>query len=343
MINISQIGCGSWGPNLLRNFVQNNKCIVKTVVDVDDERLNYVKNLYPHIKISKNFEDIIKDDAIDAVVISTSASSHYEITEKVIKSGKHVLVEKPLALKTSEVLNLIKLSEKHNKKLMVGHTFEYNSAVHSLKNYIVNDELGEIYYIYSQRLNLGKIRKDVNSMWNLAIHDISILLYLLESEPVLVTAKGVSYIQENIEDVAFVIISFENNVVAHIHVSWLDPNKVRKMTVVGSKKMIVYDDVSDHKIQIFDKGIDKKSIDESLGEYDDFGKFQLIHRAGDIFIPKIKFEEPLKIESEHFINCIINDEEPLSGGYDGLRVINILETAQKSIAEKGKEILIPKV
>ncbi len=343
MINIAQIGCGYWGPNLLRNFVQNHKCSVKTVVDISEKRLNYIKHLYPHIKVTKKIEDIIKDNTIDAVVVSTPAASHYKMTKTLIKSGKHVFVEKPIALKTTEALKLIELAEKYKKKLMVGHTFRYNSAVHSLKNYIDHDELGNIYYVYSQRLNLGKVREDVNVMWNLAIHDVSILLFILDATPVSVIAKGVSYIQDNIDDVVFMVISFDNNIAAHIHVSWLDPNKVRKMTVVGSKKMVVYDDISDYKIQIFDKGIDKKSIDESLGEFDDFGKFQLIHRAGDIFVPKIEFEEPLKIECDHYLNCILNDEKPLSDGYEGLRVVNILESAQKSLAECGKEILIPKM
>lgn len=343
MINIAQVGCGYWGPNLLRNFVQSNNCDVKIVADISDERLSYVNRVYPHIKITKRYEDILEDNSIDAVVLATPASSHYEISEKIIKKGKHVLVEKPLALKTSEVRNLIKLAEKYKRILMVGHTFEYNTAVHALRAYIKTDELGKVYYIYSQRLNLGKVRDDVNAMWNLALHDISILLYVLDSEPVSVSAKGVSYIQRNIEDVVFITILFENDIVAHIHVSWLDPNKVRKMTFVGSKKMIVYDDISDYKIRIFDKGIDKKNIYDSLGEFDDFGKFQLIHRAGDIFIPKIKFEEPLKVECEHFISCILNGEKPISDGYDGLRVVNLLESASKSLDENGKEILIPKI
>lgn len=343
MINIAQVGCGYWGPNLLRNFVQSSNCDVKIVADINDERLSYVNRVYPHIKTTKRYEDILEDNSIDAVVLATPAGSHYEISEKIIKKGKHVLVEKPLALKTSEVRNLITLAEKYKRILMVGHTFVYNTAVHTLKDYIKADELGKLYYIYSQRLNLGKVRDDVNAMWNLALHDISILLYVLDSEPVSVSAKGVSYIQRNIEDVVFITILFENDIVAHIHVSWLDPSKVRKMTFVGSKKMIVYDDISDYKIRIFDKGIDKKNIYESLGEFDDFGKFQLIHRAGDIFIPKIKFDEPLKVECEHFISCILNGEKPVSDGYDGLRVINLLESASKSLDENGKEILIPKI
>ena len=340
MVNIAQIGCGYWGPNLLRNFVQNNNCSVKMVADINEERLNYVKMMYPFINTTKEFEEILNNDSIDAVVVSTPASSHYEISKKVIKKGKHILIEKPIALTSSKATHLINLAEKSKIVLMVGHTFEYNSAVHTLRDYIVNGKLGKIYYIYSQRLNLGKIRNDVNAMWNLAIHDISILLYVLKLKPVSVSAKGISYIQPNIEDVVFMTINFENNVIAHIHVSWLDPHKVRKMTFVGSKKMIVYDDVSDYKIQIFDKGIDKKNLTSSLGEFDDFGKFQLIHRAGDVFIPKINFEEPLKVECEHFLHCIMNNKTPVSDGYDGLRVVSILEAGQKSLNKNGKEISI---
>ncbi len=340
MVTIAQIGCGYWGPNLLRNFVQNRDCEVKYVYDVDDKRLEYVKQVYSQMKVTKRFEDILEDNSIDAVVIATPAKTHFELSMQLIRSGKHIFVEKPLALSTSEVKEIIDCAEDNKRIVMVGHTFMYNSAVEVLKNYINNGDLGEIYYVYSQRLNLGKIRDDVNAMWNLAIHDISILLYVLNSTPVSVFANGFSYIQEKIEDVVFLTISFKDNSVAHIHTSWLDPHKVRKMTFVGSKKMIVYDDSSDSKIQIFDKGIDKKNIGDSLGEFDNFGKFQLIHRAGDIYIPKISFTEPLKTESSHFIDCIMNNKKPLSDAYNGLQVVAILEAAQKSLENRGEETLI---
>lgn len=343
MVNVAQIGCGYWGPNLLRNFVQSNNCNVKMVADINEEKLNYVKRTYPFITTTKRFEEILENDEIDAVVVSTPASSHYEISKEVIKKGKHILIEKPIALSSSNAIHLIDLAEKNKIVLMVGHTFEYNSAVHTLRSYVVNGELGKIYYIYSQRLNLGIIRNDVNAMWNLAIHDISILLYVLKLKPISVSVKGVSYIQPNIEDIVFMTINFENDVIANIHVSWLDPQKVRKMTFVGSKKMIIYDDVSDYKIQIFDKGIDKKNISNSLGDFDDFGKFQLIHRAGDVFIPKIDFVEPLKVECEHFLHCIMNNDTPVSDGYDGLRVVSILEAGQESLNKNGKEISIGKL
>jgi len=341
MIDVAHIGCGYWGPNLLRNLMQIEKCKVKIISDIDPGRLKYIQQLYPGTKVTPNCEEIFNDKSINAVVIATPACTHFELAYKAIKSGKHVLVEKPLAMKTSEAITLIDLAKSHKTTLMAGHTFVYNAAVRSLKEYLA--ELGEIYYIYGQRLNLGKIRQDVNVIWNLALHDISILFFLLEEQPLSVSAKGVSYIQKGIEDIAFLTISFENNIVAHLHVSWLDPNKVRRMTFVGSKKMIIYDDISDFKIQIYDKGIDKSNIKVSLGEFDDFGKFQLIQRAGDVFIPKIDFVEPLKSECKHFIDCILDGIQPHTDGYSGMQVINLLEAAQQSLEKNGREVEISQI
>ena len=224
---------------------------------------------------------------------------------------------------------------------MVGHTFEYNPAVQKVKEYIKGGDLGEVYYIYSQRLNLGQVRRDVNVFWNLAPHDISIVLCWLEEEPESVSAKGVTVLQKGIEDVVFLHMKFPGGRSAHIHTSWLDPNKVRRMTVVGSKKMVVYDDtLADARVQLFDKGVDRKNLSQNLGEYDDFGKFQLIQRAGDLLIPKVDATEPLRVECAHFVECVASGKKPQTDGANGLRVVKILEAGQASLNENGIEVAV---
>lgn len=338
MLNIVQIGCGYWGPNLLRNFYKLDNVKVKYVVEKREDRREYVRSNYSDIEVTEDLANSLSDSDIDAVVVATPAGDHYKHAKEVLLAGKHCLVEKPLAMKTVEAEELVLLAERNKKVLMVGHTFLYNSAVHKLKEEIDKGTLGEVYYIYSQRLNLGRIRTDINAMWNFAPHDVSICLFLINSEPQWVSAIGTCYIQDTVEDVVFLTIGFKNGVIANLHISWLDPNKVRKMTVVGSKKMIVYDDISDYKIQVFDKGIDKMDIKKSLGGYDDFGKFQLIHRAGDLLIPKIDFIEPLETEVKHFVDCILNNKKPVSDGYNGVAVTRILESGVKSLSNNGARI-----
>jgi len=340
MIKIGQIGVGYWGPNVLRNFYDIENVEIKKVVDRDKNRQNYIKKKYSSLKTGHDIDEIITDKDIDAVIVSTPADLHYEMTKKVLLSGKHCFVEKPLALKTEEARELVKIAEEKGLVLMVGHVFLYNAAVNYLKRRISDGELGKIYYIYSQRLNLGRVRSNINALWNLAPHDISIVLYLLEKMPVSVSASGMSCIQKGVEDVVFMNMKFNNGTIAHFHVSWLDPNKTRIMTIIGSKKMIIYDDVSDYKIQIFDKGIDIDSKNHYMGDFDSFGKFQLIKRAGDIVIPKIDFVEPLKSEAIHFIECIEKGKKPLSDGENGLKVTQIIETAMESLNNRSVEIKI---
>jgi predicted dehydrogenase len=222
---------------------------------------------------------------------------------------------------------------------MVGHTFEFNAAVQYVEKCIEQNELGQIYYIYSQRLNLGVVRSDINALWNLAPHDISIALRWLKKMPVRVDARGYTYLQPGIEDVVYLNMEFEDGVAVHVHVSWLDPGKVRRMTVVGSEKMVVYDDAStEAKIQLYDKGIDRRGLDGSLGDFDSFGKFQLIQRAGDVLIPRIDFAEPLRSECQHFVECIVTGKKPLTDGENGLRVVKILAAASRSLAAGGASI-----
>lgn len=335
LLHIAQLGAGYWGPNLIRNFIQLN--IQLTVCDLDKARLKKMKSLYPNINITQNYEKILQDKNIDAIAIAIPAAMHFKFAKKALEAGKHVFVEKPLAMRTMEAEELCHLAKQQNKVLMVGHTFLYNAAVTKIKEYIVNRELGDIYYIMSQRLNLGRVRQDVNAMWNLAPHDISMILYWLGEEPATITANGLTFLQEGIEDVVFMNLNFASGRAAHIHVSWLDPNKTRKIVIVGSKKMIVYDDVSpDAKITIFDKGVDKKEIPRNLPDIENFGQFQIMHRVGDIHIPRIEFKEPLRIELSHFLECINNNSTPLTDGANGLATVKVLNTAQQQLDNKKK-------
>ncbi len=328
-IVIAQIGCGYWGPNVLRNFSAQPGCLVKFVAEINPERQAYVRTNFPQSEVVNSVDTVLKDSEIDAVIVATPASSHYELTKQVLQSGKHAFVEKPLATNTAQADELVSIAEQRNKTLMVGHTFLYNAAVRYARELLRREELGKLYYVYSQRLNLGQVRSDVNAWWNLAPHDVSILLYLMNNElPVSVKAEGVSYIQPGIEDVVFATLEWASGVIGHIHVSWLDPGKIRKMTLVGSRKMVVYDDVSDDKITIFDKGVDRvPKIGERM-DYDQSGDYQLIHRTGDILLPKISFQEPLKTESAHFLECLRNGQPPLTGPKHARDVVAVLEATQ---------------
>jgi predicted dehydrogenase len=338
-MNLAIVGVGYWGPNLVRNFAVQQRATLTAVCDLDHGRLDAIKRQYPTVNVTTSFEDIIGNPSIDAVVIALPVGLHYEYARKALEARKHVMVEKPLCTTTAEAETLLELAEKHSLTLMVGHTFEYNAAVHKIKELVDDGTLGDLYYVYSQRLNLGRVRSDINTMWNLAPHDVSIIIHCLGKQPARVSAKGLTQLQPDIEDVVFLVLEFDDGLIAHIHNSWLDPNKIRKMTFVGSSKMVVYDDVSaDAKIQIYDKGIDRKHMNQDLGSYDDFGKFQLIHRAGDLLIPKINFVEPLKLESQHFIDCVLDGKTPQTGGANGLRVVKVLEAAQKSLKTGGAPV-----
>ena len=344
MITVAQIGCGYWGPNLLRNFWANPSCCVKTVVEISAERRSYVERNFPSVEASDDYDKVLKDPDIDAVVIATPAADHYKLTKAALLAGKHALVEKPMAMRASEAEELSQIARAQRRILMVGHTFLYNGAVRYVRDMIERQDAGRIFYFYIQRLNLGQARSDVNAWWNLAPHDISILLYLMGGElPESVSATGVDYLQPGIEDVVFARLTWPNRVTAQIHVSWLDPHKVRKMTLVGSRKMVVYDDVNEHKISVLDKGFDLVPRAGQEMDYDQPPGFQLVHRAGDVVLPKINLEEPLKVEVEHFIDCIENDRAPLTGPEHARDVVAILEAGQRSL-DRNREIMgIPEV
>lgn len=334
---LGMIGCGYWGPNLLRNYASLENARVKVVADQSPDRRKFVAKNHPSVALADDGDQVLADPEISAVVIATPAASHAALVKKSLLAGKDVFVEKPIALSTAEGSELARIADEQKRVLMVGHTFLYNAAVRDLKKRIDAGELGKIHYLYSQRLNLGIVRSDVNASWNLAPHDVSIGNYLLGAAPISVTANGVRALQpeaERLEDVVFLALTYPNGVVMHVHVSWLDPNKVRTMTVVGDKKMIVYDDVSEDKIRIFDKGItrgDPVPVEQPTS----FARFKMIQRAGDLLIPNLRVPEPLQEECKHFVSCLISRERPLTDGWSGVAVTAVLEAADRSLARGG--------
>lgn len=341
LITLAQIGCGYWGPNLLRVFSSQPDCRVKWVAETNKERRSYVEANYSKIKTTDNCGSVLSDPELQAVVIATPAATHYELVKAALEAGKHVFVEKPLAMSTQEADELALLASAKGRTLMVGHTFLFNPAVRYIKRMMDAGELGQIYYLYSQRLNLGQVRSDVNVWWNLAPHDISIFLYLMNGHlPQSVVIHGQDYIQTGIEDVIFATLSWPNGIMAHLQLSWLDPGKVRKMTIVGRRKMVVYDDVSEDKIKILDKGIDRVPKAGDSMDFDHFNNYQLLHRVGDIIIPRIDFEEPLKLEAEHFLECLRTGAPPLTGPEHARAVVAVLEAGEKALRQNGSVSLM---
>jgi len=294
-----------------------------------------MKQLYNEIETITDYYEILESNEIDAVAIATPVQSHAEIARNCLRANKHILVEKPVTASVAECEELITLAKERNKIFMVGHTFEYTASVIKMLEIIESGELGEILYISSERLNLGLFQDDINVVWDLAPHDISIILYLLKKMPLSVNAQGKAHYKKNIEDVAWISLNFEDRLIAFLHNSWLNPNKIRKMTLVGSKKMLIYDDIEpNEKIKIFDKGIEVPPY------YDTFAEFHFTYRYGDIYSPRIEEYEPLTKECHHFVECIQNDRQPISDGYDGLKVVSILEAANESLKNSGKSIPI---
>lgn len=327
---IAQVGCGYWGPNLLRNFSALGDCRVKYLVDASEERRRFATKEFPATQSVPDVDAALQDLEVTAIVVATPANSHFELAKRALNAGKHVFVEKPLATKVAEVDILGEIASKAGLIVMSGHTFLYNAAVRYIKKLIVNGDLGDLRYIYSQRLNLGRIRSDIDALWNFAPHDIAIIQYWLgDPEPISAVRRGIDCVQPGIDDVVFLNILYPNKVMANIHVSWLDPQKVRKMVVVGSKKMVVYDDVADEKVTIYDKGIDVKAKLGEKMDYDRPPQLSFSHRSGDIHIPKIDFPEPLRVEAQHFIDCINQKSEPLSGVSHARQVVRILESARR--------------
>lgn len=328
-LNIGIIGLGYWGINYVRLFNELPETNLIAVCDSNRNILDRINRTYPHVITIDNYDQILEDKNIEAVVISTPATTHFNISKKALTFGKHILVEKPLTTSFEESMQLVDLSKKMNRLLMVGHVFEFNPAIIEIKKKLLKNELGEIYYLHFTRTGLGPIRDDVNAVWDLAPHDISILLYLFENLPISVKAYGKSFIHNKKQDVAFITLEFPNDIIANIHVSWLDPRKKREITIVGNKKMLVFDDMNPtDKIIIYDRGILKEPVDGTLGE------FQLSLRIGDIHIPKIEASEPLKEQSKYFVSKVLSGEAiEKASGVVGANVVKVLET----IDEKMKE------
>jgi predicted dehydrogenase len=332
-MNIAVIGCGYWGPNQIRNFNQIPECTMKACCDLSPERLEHMKMLYPSISTTNKISDILDDDTIEAVGIATPVFTHFPIAKDCLERGKHVLIEKPLASSTAQCVELINLAKEKNRVLMVGHTYQYTAAVNKIKQNIKSGEIGEILYISSVRVNLGLFQPDINVIWDLAPHDISIINYILGEEVISVNAQGKDHFKKGIEDVASLTLNYADGAIAFIHNSWLDPDKIRKTTVVGTKKMLVYDDIeANEKIKIFDKGVDAPP------HYDTFAEFQFSYRYGDILSPRIVEYEPLRFECNHFLECIRDKKTPRSDGYTGLKVVAILEASSESLKNEGKAI-----
>lgn len=328
MINVAVVGAGAWGKNHIRVFSEIPNVRLKYICDQDPVKLSSMQKTYPLSKGVGTLDSILLDPEVSGVVVASSAISHYSLSKELLLADKDVLVEKPLALTTQEAEEIVEVAERRKRILMVGHLLIYHPVVDRLREMIVSGEIGKVLYIYTQRVNLGVIRQDENALLSFAPHDLSVILYLLEEEPFEVSAHGESYIQKGIEDVVFLSLRFADGRLANIHLSWLDPHKLRKITIVGSKKMVVFDDMeASDKLKIYDKGVVNPSY-STYGEY-------LSLRFGDITIPNIKMMEPLRAEAEHFIQCIDSRKEPKTGGRDGLKVVKILMAAQESLKKKG--------
>jgi predicted dehydrogenase len=328
-IDVAVIGSGYWGPNLIRNLVEMPETNLVAVADLRPDRLAHIQARYPSVRVTDDYWELFSM-SLDAAVVATPPATHFRIARDCLEHGLHLLVEKPLALSSGDALKLIEIAESRNLTLMVGHTFEYNAAVRALKELIDSGELGQIHYIDAVRVSLGLFQPQLNVIWDLAPHDMSILLYLLDSDPVLISAQGADCIFKGKPDIAYLNLDFADSTLAHVRISWLDPSKVRRITVVGSKKMVVYDDVENlEKIKIYDKGV------ETLPYTDTYGDFQCSYRYGNVVIPNIRFVEPLRVECQHFAESVINGTQPQSSGWTGLKVVQLLEAAERSLYYGG--------
>jgi predicted dehydrogenase len=325
-ISVGVVGLGYWGPNLARNLAAIPGCEVSWLCDASEEARAKLERSFPGARSTDVIGDLLDDAQLDAVVLATPVPTHAELSVAVAEAGKHCFVEKPLATTAADAQRAVAAAESAQRTLMVGHLLEYHPAVARLKELIDGDELGELYYIYGNRLNLGKLRADENALWSLGAHDVSVALHLIGEEPEECLAHGASYVREGVQDVVFCYLRFPSGIVAHLHLSWLDPHKERRLTVVGARRMATFDDMQiEGKLTIYDKGFDEDT--RSWGEY--------IARSGDTFSPRIPNVEPLRIECEHFIHCVRTGETPRSDGHSGLRVVRVLERLQQSLDEQG--------
>lgn len=332
VVSVAVVGVGGWGKNLARNYSQMPGARLKYLCDLNEKTLRAVHTQFPGDNITTRYRDLLEDAELEGIIIATSAPSHFELCKQALLAGKDVYVEKPFVLSVAEAQELVDLADGRKRVLMVGHLLKYHPVVRKLKTMIDSGELGDVRYIYSQRLNLGTVRMDENALWNFAPHDISVILYLLGIDPSNVSARGQSYLKPGVEDVVFLAIDFGGTAMGHVHVSWLDPHKTRRVTIVGSKRMAVFDDLEpNEKLKIYDKGAEINT------DYDTFAEFVGL-RFGDITVPYIRGGEPLRDECEHFLDCIRDRSVPASDGRDGLRVVRILEAASKSLQQNGAPV-----
>jgi len=334
-IVVGVVGCGYWGPNLVRNFKALPNCDLRAMCDLSEARLNHMRGLYPDVEGVTDFGHLLNGVALDAVVVAAPVKHHYPLAKAALLAGKHTLIEKPMAASSAECEELIEIAQSKGLVLMVGHTFLYSAAVRKIAEIVQAGDIGEIRYINSRRLNLGLFQKDINVAWDLAPHDISIILHILEEFPLVVNCQGNAHVTPGIEDVTNISMSFRHKRFATIQSSWLEPRKVREMTIAGTRRMIVYDDLETHeKIRIYDTRVERPP------HHDTFAEFHYSYHYGDIYIPYIKQEEPLKAECQHFIDCIEKGAKPLTGGQEGLELVRILEAASTSLKENGAPVTL---
>lgn len=334
-INVGVVGCGYWGPNHARNLNNLSDCCLRAVCDQDTRRLSHLKSLYPQIECYSGFEEMLSRSKLDAVVIATGVKSHFSLTKKSLEAGLHTLVEKPMASSTAECDQLIDLAASQNRVLMVGHTFLYSAHVRKIKEIVTAGDIGDIQYISSRRLNLGLFQKDINVTWDLAPHDLSIILHIIGEMPLTVNCCGKAHVSRGVEDVTNMSLVFRKDRLATVHNSWLDPRKIREMTIVGTRRMIVYDDVAPlEKIKIYDSRV------EVPPHYDTFAEFQYAYHYGDMYVPYVRQEEPLKIECQHFLDCIRDNVTPLSDGEQGRQLVTVLEASSESLRRGGAAVTL---
>ena len=332
IVGIAVVGTGDWGANLVRNFAALPGAKLVALCDTDAGRLARTAAQYPGVRTMTRVEEVAAAPDVRGAVVSASAVQHHPITRVLLEAGKDVYVEKPLSLQVDHAEELVRLARERDRILMVGHLLLHHPGIRYLKEMVQKGELGDLLYVYSQRVNLGKVRRDENALWSFAPHDLSVILHLLEAEPIDVAARGSAFLQGTVEDVVFLHLRFPGGRMAHVHVSWLDPHKLRKITVVGSRKMVVFDDMeASEKIRVYDKGIDKAGQIVSYGD-------ALSVRSGDILIPKISLQEPLRIACQHFVDCVREHRTPLTDGAGGLRVVRVLAAAQQSLAGGGTPV-----
>lgn len=333
-IKVGVIGCGYWGPNLVRNFSEHYLTDIKYACDYDAKRLERIKLRYPSITVTTNYKDLLKDKDLQIVAIATPVHTHYRLAREALEAGKHVFVEKPLTSKAKEAEKLVELAEKKNLILFVDHIFIYTGAIRKIKDFIARKELGDIYYFDSTRVNLGLFQSDINVVWDLAPHDLAIMDHLIPLKPKNVVAVGTCHTKSGMEDIAYISVNFDGGLIAHFHVNWMSPVKIRKIIIGGSKKMIVYDDLNpDEKVKVYDKGItvarpSKKMLYQNIIQY----------RIGDMFAPKIDYSEALKIAVDHLSDCVINKKTPITDGEAGLRVVRMIEAVEKSMKKGGIKV-----